>query len=64
MANRVVKNKAMKIEFGDYGNYATLTPIAIEDRHNNTIVVTMLYDDGRQIGLCFNYNEVDQESFN
>ena len=32
---RIVKNKPIRIEFGDYGNYATMTPIEIVEYKPN-----------------------------
>ena len=33
--NKIIKNKPMKIEFGDYGNFATMIPIEILEYRPN-----------------------------
>lgn len=59
-----------RLEFGDYGNFATLTPEAVSiERFGPThlsAVITYNYgkDDSRVIDLCHdNLAEIDYESF-
>ena len=65
----VIKGKTRKVEFGDYGNFADLTPEAVHlvnyDKHAPIhAVVTYSYGDGRTIDLCHDrLVEIDFESF-
>jgi hypothetical protein len=66
----ITKNVPKRLEFGDYGNFATLTPenLTIE-KFGNTLcaVITWNYgpNDNRTIELCHEeLNEIDYESFN
>lgn len=60
---KVVKNQPIRLEFGDYGNFATLTPIALGEFSYGSYAVTFKYADGRTIVLCIRPNELDIESF-
>ena len=66
--SKIIKNKPMKIEFGDYDNFATMIPIEIlEHRPNDYYKVLIRWqypNSDRTIELWERYdNNVDFESF-
>lgn len=69
MMARVMYKVERMVEFGDYGNFARLTPIAAKPfrfaRNNDETVVTYAYNDGtdRTIDLVHKDREVDLDTF-
>ena len=65
MKQRIIKNQPVRLEFGDYGNFATLIPTKLVITKPNYHIVRMSYgrNDIRTIDLCFSLEEVDTASF-
>lgn len=60
---KYVKNQSVKVEYGTYGNFATLTPIDIVETHKTYVVMLFKFQNGSTIKLCPDNNKVDFESF-
>ncbi len=63
---KLVKDKAVKLEYGMDGNFGVLTPKEIVGKSwRNSYIVKMDLNNGYNstIELCFKENEIDFKSF-